>query len=86
MLTKNANRHFCQMLVSICQIYGDYLYFFTVLYKGERHHVEDKNGFYFWAYFIGMNAVWIVVPAYMIYDSYGAMKKAFSALDSKKKK
>jgi cholestenol delta-isomerase len=85
-LRSSPSRHFFQVLVSSSQIYGDYLYFFTTLYPGEQHYVKDVHGFYFWVYYVGMNAVWIIVPGVMLIFSFNAIKRAFNqSLNMKKK-
>jgi cholestenol delta-isomerase len=53
-----------QALVSTGHIYGDVLYFATTvfdeIYSGKVYCRPEP--FYFWVYFVLMNAVWIVIP------------------------
>jgi cholestenol Delta-isomerase len=41
------------------------------------------EAFYFWVYFVGMNAFWIVIPAALIWNSLTASERAFTSLQEK---
>ena len=62
--TDSGYRHSFQALVSIGHIYSNLLYFATSLYDdyilGKQYYRPEP--FYFWAYFVGMNAIWLVIP------------------------
>ncbi|PUU75025.1 Emopamil binding protein-domain-containing protein [Tuber borchii] len=72
------NRHALQMLGSTAHIYGCLLYIVTSWEEGHRHSRPEP--YYFWLYFVGFNAPWIVIPSILIYRSFaqiaGAMKSA----------
>lgn len=57
-------RHPLQALVSLGQIYGDVLYFATSMFdhyhKGLAYCRPEP--YYFWFYYVFMNAIWIVIP------------------------
>lgn len=58
-------RYSFQAFVSTGHIYSNLLYLATSLYDD---YILDKQyyrpeSFYFWAYFVGMNAIWLVIPA-----------------------
>lgn len=53
-------RHQAALVASVCQLYGDALYFATCFYEGGVHTRPEP--LYFWFYFVGMNGVWVVVP------------------------
>tara|TARA_R110002003_G_scaffold1035_6_gene22096 strand:- start:1006 stop:1221 length:216 start_codon:yes stop_codon:yes gene_type:complete len=36
---------------------------------------------YYWGYFVLMNAFWIVIPGYLMYQSVSATVSAFSAVN-----
>lgn len=50
--------------MSVGHVYGDVLYFATTVfdeaYSGKVYYRPEP--FYFWVYFVLMNAVWIVIP------------------------
>lgn len=58
-------RHAVQLVVSGGQFYGDALYFLTNFmdewYKGISYSRPEP--LYYWGYFVGMNIIWIVIPA-----------------------
>ena len=49
------------LILSICQIYGDVLYYGTCYLEDFIHSRPEP--LYFWVYFVALNALWIVVPA-----------------------
>jgi cholestenol delta-isomerase len=57
-------RHPVQALVSTGHVYGDTLYFATTVfdefYSGKVYYRPEP--FYFWVYFVLMNAIWLVIP------------------------
>jgi cholestenol Delta-isomerase len=58
-------RHSLQALVSTGHLYSNLLYFATSLYDDyilSKQYYRPEP-FYFWAYFVGMNAIWLVIPA-----------------------
>ena len=60
----SSYRHPIQALVSTGHVYGDTLYFATTVfdefYSGKVYYRPEP--FYFWIYFVLMNAVWLVIP------------------------
>lgn len=56
----NQMRHLLQVLISFGQFYGDVLYYSTTLISGATHCNPDP--YYFWFYFVFMNALWILFP------------------------
>ncbi|XP_050997953.1 LOW QUALITY PROTEIN: 3-beta-hydroxysteroid-Delta(8),Delta(7)-isomerase [Acomys russatus] len=81
-LRQQPCRFILQLVVSVGQFYGDVLYFATELRDGLQHG-EPGHPVYFWFYFVVMNAIWIVVPAILIFDSVKHLTAAQSVLDSK---
>ncbi len=57
-------RHILQIIISVCQVYGLLLYYgtlsFEILYHGLSYCRPEF--LYFWVYFVGTNAAWLVVP------------------------
>ncbi|KAJ9150792.1 3-beta-hydroxysteroid-Delta(8), Delta(7)-isomerase 2 [Pleurostoma richardsiae] len=64
-------RYSLQSIVSLGQLYGDVLYYATNQY--ERAMTElvfcRPEGVYFWAYYVMMNAFWIVIPLLLVIQS-----------------
>jgi cholestenol delta-isomerase len=51
-------------LVSLGQIYGDVLYYGTCFLEGFVHSRPEPA--YFWGFFVALNAIWIIIPGYML--------------------
>lgn len=65
-----------QIIISCGQIYGDVLYFATTALEGFRH--SRPEWLYFWFYFVIVNALWIVIPGYIIFR---AARQVSAAVD-----
>ncbi|KAJ6014168.1 hypothetical protein N7540_008759, partial [Penicillium herquei] len=64
-MANSPHRHPTQILVSMGQLYGDVLYYATSImedYYHERSYSRPEP-YYYWGYFIFLNAFWIVIPA-----------------------
>lgn len=67
-LQHTSYRYVAQLLLSLCQLYGDTLYFLTEIFEGFSHG-ELYHPIYFWFYFFFLNSLWIVIPLSLIVDS-----------------
>ena len=63
------SRYVIQLMLSLCQLYGDVLYFYTEI-KEDFIHGEKFHPQYFWFYFFFMNIIWIVIPTLCIFDAW----------------
>lgn len=61
-------RFVLQLIISVGQLYGDVLYFYTEHRDGYIHS-EFGHPIYFWFYFVFMNGLWIVIPLILIVDA-----------------
>ena len=85
--TDHPLRHPLTIVVSLGQLYGDVLYYATSmfdLYLLGKHYSRPER-FYFWGYYVFMNAFWIVIPSFLIYLSISASVRAFRALEKMEK-
>ncbi|KAG2484007.1 hypothetical protein HYH03_017174 [Edaphochlamys debaryana] len=86
-LYRTSWRFTAMALVSLGQLYGDVLYYLTCIHEGLAHTRTEP--LYFWAYFIGANAIWIVVPltciAYCASNINAAVAAAAGGKPSKRK-
>ncbi|KAJ5819133.1 hypothetical protein N7474_004724 [Penicillium riverlandense] len=75
---RHSLRHPFQLLVCMSHLYGDTLYYATSLFddyaKGRPYCRPER--YYFWLYYFFMNFIWIVVPAYYLYDSITTISAA----------
>ncbi|XP_056589436.1 3-beta-hydroxysteroid-Delta(8),Delta(7)-isomerase [Triplophysa dalaica] len=73
-------RFVLQLIVSLGQLYGAVLYFFTEHREGYIHS-EYGHPIYFWFYFVFMNALWVVIPFILILDSWCQLSTSQSMFD-----
>ncbi|KAJ2158082.1 hypothetical protein GGF46_004047 [Coemansia sp. RSA 552] len=67
-LTDSPVRYLAQLITSLAQLYGNVLYMGINCMEGFRY--TNPHPFYFYGYFVLMNAVWIIIPTYLIIDAW----------------
>ncbi|KAJ1679973.1 hypothetical protein EV182_000935 [Spiromyces aspiralis] len=85
-ITGSPFRHVAQLLCSLAQIYGNILYLLTAYMDGFIY--SNPHPFYFYGYFVFMNAIWIFVPTTLLIQSCRAIYRGMSLaqlVDGKKK-
>ncbi|CAL8319733.1 unnamed protein product [Merluccius merluccius] len=80
-LTNKPYRFVLQLIISLGQLYGVVLYFFTEHRDGYAHS-EVGHPIYFWFYFVFLNALWVVIPLVLIVDAWGQLSGAQAHRDS----
>ncbi|XP_018088872.1 3-beta-hydroxysteroid-Delta(8),Delta(7)-isomerase isoform X2 [Xenopus laevis] len=80
-LQQNPQRYVLQLIVSLGQLYGDVLYFYTEYREGFSHS-EMWHPLYFWFYFVFMNFLWIIIPSILIVDSWLQLSRAQRLCDA----
>uniref|UniRef100_A0A3Q0R0M7 EBP cholestenol delta-isomerase n=1 Tax=Amphilophus citrinellus TaxID=61819 RepID=A0A3Q0R0M7_AMPCI len=80
-LCNKPYRFLLQLIISLGQMYGAVLYFFTEHRDGYAHS-ELGHPIYFWFYFVFMNTLWIVIPLVLIVDSWRQLSAAQSRTDN----
>lgn len=71
-LTGSRHRYPLQLIVSLCQLYGDTLYM-CIEVKDDFIHGEFGHPLHFWFYFVFLNLFWIFVPLILIVQAYRAL-------------
>uniref|UniRef100_A0A0E0MQA1 EXPERA domain-containing protein n=1 Tax=Oryza rufipogon TaxID=4529 RepID=A0A0E0MQA1_ORYRU len=66
--------HILQFTVCLGQLYGCLVYFITAYLDGFNFWTSP---FYFWAYFIGANSSWVVIPTMIAIRSWKKICAAF---------
>ncbi|XP_025894450.1 3-beta-hydroxysteroid-Delta(8),Delta(7)-isomerase-like, partial [Nothoprocta perdicaria] len=79
LLRGHPARHVLQLVVSMGQIYGDVLYFWTAARGGWAH--SDPRPLYFWGYFVALNGIWLVVPGLLVADAWRQLVTAQRVFD-----
>ncbi|TWW56696.1 3-beta-hydroxysteroid-Delta(8),Delta(7)-isomerase [Takifugu rubripes] len=83
-LTNKPYRFVLQLIVSLGQLYGAVLYFYTEHRDGYVHS-EYGHPVYFWFYYIFLNFLWIIIPLVLIVDSWRQLSAAQTKTDNSKK-
>jgi len=75
-------RHPIQAMVSMGQIYGLLLYYATALFEHYYNGLTfcRPEGYYFWFYYVAVNAVWLAIPGPLLVHSVHTIGKAFQQL------
>ncbi|QCD92147.1 cholestenol delta-isomerase [Vigna unguiculata] len=58
--TGKSYSYILQFAISLGQLYGTAVYYITAILEGDNF---SSNTFYYYAYYIGANASWIVIPS-----------------------
>ena len=74
-----------QLIVSVCQLYGDSLFYLTEIVDSFKH-TELWDPVNFWFYFFFLNIIWIIVPIFYIWDAAINLTKSQRCYDVKGKK
>lgn len=74
-LTGSRHRYPLQLIVSLCQLYGDTLYM-CIEWKEGFVHGEYGHPLTFWFYFVFLNLFWIFVPLILIIQAYVALSSS----------
>ncbi|KAI1879627.1 hypothetical protein JX265_002581 [Neoarthrinium moseri] len=79
-------RHPLRIVACMAHLYGVALYYSTSLvetyFTGRAHSRPEP--LYFWGYYVGFNFPWVVVPAFLLYDSVTTITTAIRSLDGVK--
>ncbi|OHW91263.1 emopamil binding protein [Colletotrichum incanum] len=76
---RNYVRYPLQIIMCVGHLYGVVLYYSTSLtelyFNGFSH--SRPEFLYFWVYYVGFNAPWVVVPAVLLFQSVVHIKEGF---------
>ncbi|OIW03653.1 hypothetical protein TanjilG_22310 [Lupinus angustifolius] len=80
--SRKSYSYILQFAISLGQLYGTVLYFLTGVLQGDNFAI---NTFYYYAYYIGTNGWWIIIPAIIMNRSWKKISAAVQAQDQTKK-
>ena len=79
-LRNTSYRYVVQLVLSLCQLYGDVLYM-VIEWKDGFPHGPYGHPLYFWFYFVFLNTFWIIVPLACILESWYQLTTAHATVD-----
>ncbi|XP_046380856.1 emopamil-binding protein-like [Haliotis rufescens] len=70
-------RHFVQIVLCVCELYGGWMTFCPDWFVGSPNLVTD-NALYLWVYLVFFNGLWVVIPLAMLWQSWVQLREAHS--------
>ncbi|MBZ3890638.1 Emopamil-binding protein-like, partial [Sciurus carolinensis] len=67
-------RHFIQITLCVCELYGDWMTFFPEWLIGSPN-LDTDNWFYFWVYLVFFNGVWVLIPGLLLWQSWVELRR-----------
>ncbi|KAL1745280.1 Emopamil-binding protein [Schizophyllum fasciatum] len=71
-------RHYWIVVLSTAELYGGWMTFCPEWLTGSPN-LDTSNPLYLWVYLFFMNTIWVVIPVWLMYDSYGQIAKSLRA-------
>ncbi|KAI0755023.1 Emopamil-binding protein [Daedaleopsis nitida] len=68
-------RHYWIIVLSTSEIYGGWMTFCPEWLTGSPN-LDTSNFLYLWVYLVFMNVIWVFIPLWLMYDSYGHIAKS----------
>uniref|UniRef100_A0A6J0TVR0 Emopamil-binding protein-like n=1 Tax=Pogona vitticeps TaxID=103695 RepID=A0A6J0TVR0_9SAUR len=72
-LKQKHYRHFIQITLCICELYGGWMTFCPEWLTGNSS-LNTSNWLYLWVYLIFFNGVWVIIPASLLIQSWLTLK------------
>ncbi|KAG9315757.1 Emopamil-binding protein [Chiua virens] len=63
-------RHYWIIVLSLSELYGGWMTFCPEWLTGSAS-LDISNPLYLWVYLVFMNSIWVVIPVWLMWDSYG---------------
>ena len=71
-LAEKPYRHFVQVLVNTCELYGGWMTFAPEWLTGNKN-LDTSSPMYLWVYLFFFNGLWVVIPILLLAQSYVAI-------------
>lgn len=68
-LTDKPYRHFVQIVLNVCEIYGGWITFGPEWITGSKN-LDTSNFLYTWVYLFFFNFIWVIFPALLLLQSF----------------
>ncbi|MBN3303535.1 emopamil-binding protein-like [Amia ocellicauda] len=72
-------RHFVQITLCVCELYGGWMTFCPDWLVGSPN-LNTSNWLYLWVYLAFFNGIWVIVPAMLLWQSWGALRRMHQPL------
>ncbi|KAL0961389.1 hypothetical protein HGRIS_006340 [Hohenbuehelia grisea] len=68
-------RHYWLVVLSTAEIYGGWMTFCPEWLTGSPN-LNTNNALHLWVYLVFMNIIWVIIPLWLMIDSYGHIAKS----------
>ncbi|CAG8577293.1 3927_t:CDS:2 [Acaulospora morrowiae] len=69
LVTNHPSRHYWQLVLCICDIYGCWITFCPEWLTGNQK-LHTESFMYFWVYLVFFNGLWVLIPSILAYQSW----------------
>ncbi|KAK7690022.1 hypothetical protein QCA50_006666 [Cerrena zonata] len=69
MAKNDPARHYWIVVLSTSELYGGFMTFAPEWLTGSKA-LDTSNFLYLWVYLVFMNVLWVIIPLWLMYDSY----------------
>ncbi|KAI0322411.1 Emopamil-binding protein [Amylostereum chailletii] len=80
-------RHYWLVVLSTAELYGGWMTFCPEWLTGSPN-LDTSNALFLWVYLVLMNTIWVFIPFWLMFDSYGhiagTLRKVQTQIDPKK--
>ncbi|KAH9992030.1 Emopamil-binding protein [Russula vinacea] len=66
---RDPARHYWIVVLSTAELYGGWMTFCPEWLTGSPS-LDTSNVLFFWVYLVFMNIIWVLIPVWLMYDSY----------------
>jgi hypothetical protein len=84
-VTDDPARHYWIIVLSTAELYGGFMTFCPEWLIGSPS-LDTSNALYFWVYLFFMNIIWVIIPLWLMVDSYGHIAGSLRAVKASKAK
>uniref|UniRef100_A0A8C6UWK1 EBP like n=1 Tax=Neogobius melanostomus TaxID=47308 RepID=A0A8C6UWK1_9GOBI len=67
-------RHFLQISLSVCELYGGWMTFAPEWLQGCPSLNQASSWLHLWVYLVFFNGIWVLVPALLLLQSWAALR------------
>ncbi|KAL5524449.1 hypothetical protein ACEPAF_9589 [Sanghuangporus sanghuang] len=87
LVRQDPARHYWIVVLSTAELYGGWMTFCPEWLTGSPN-LDTSNPLYLWVYLVFMNVIWVIIPLWLMYDSYNyiASSLRFSQTNAAAKK
>lgn len=68
------SRHFLQIVLSVCELYGGWMTFCPDWLLGSPH-LDTSHWMHLWLYLVFFNGLWVLVPLLLLLQSWGSLRR-----------